>query len=113
MARINRVLKKISEKSPSVSDKSNFGEKGAPLNIEHPFYFGFLATSGALIAITLLRALQSAGQVFVLLIIALFLAMGLNPAVIALENRRMKRGAAVATVVAAVVGVVALAAFIV
>jgi len=113
MARINRVLKKISENSPSVSDKSNFGEKGAPLNIEHPFYFGFLATSGALIAITLLRALQSAGQVFVLLIIALFLAMGLNPAVIALENRRMKRGAAVATVVAAVVGVVALAAFIV
>ncbi|MEY3094731.1 MAG: AI-2E family transporter [Actinobacteria bacterium] len=113
MARINRVLKKITEKSPAVSEKSNFGEKGAPLNIEHPFYFGFLAASGALIAITLLRALQSAGQVFVLLIIALFLAMGLNPAVIALENRRMKRGAAVATVVAAVLVVVTLAAFIV
>ncbi|NDC52030.1 MAG: AI-2E family transporter [Actinobacteria bacterium] len=60
-----------------------------------------------------MRALQSAGQVFVLLIIALFLAMGLNPAVIALENRRMKRGAAVATVVAAVLVVVTLAAFIV
>ena len=71
-----------------MSDKSNFGEKGAPFNIEHPFYFGFLAASGALIAITLLRALQSAGQVFVLLIIALFLAMGLNPAVIALEKDR-------------------------
>ena len=113
MARINRVLKKITEKSPAVSEKSNFGEKGAPLNIEHPFYFGFLAASGALIAITLLRALQSAGQVFVLLIIALFLAMGLNPEVIALENRRMKRGAAVATVVAAVLVVVTLAAFIV
>ena len=113
MARINRVLKKITEKSPAVSEKSNFGEKGAPLNIEHPFYFGFLAASGALIAITLLRALQSAGQVFVLLIIALFLAMGLDPAVIALENRRMKRGAAVATVVAAVLVVVTLAAFIV
>lgn len=96
-----------------MSDKSNFGEKGAPFNIEHPFYFGFLAASGALIAITLLRALQSAGQVFVLLIIALFLAMGLNPAVIALENRKMKRGAAVATVVTSVLVIVTLAAFIV
>ncbi|NDE71294.1 MAG: permease, partial [Actinobacteria bacterium] len=40
--------------------KSDLGQQGAPLNIEHPFYFGFLAASGALIAITLLRALQSA-----------------------------------------------------
>lgn len=113
MAPIKRVLKKITEKTPAVSEKGNFGEQGAPLNIEHPFYFGFLATSGALVALTLLRALQSASQVFVLLIISLFLAMGLNPAVRALEKRKVNRGAAVASVVALALFIVTLAAFIV
>ena len=113
MAKIGRVLRKVTVKSPTTAVKSDLGQQGAPLNIEHPFYFGFLAASGALIAITLLRALQSASQVFVLLIISLFLAMGLNPAVVALENRKMKRGPAVATIVVAVLALVTIAAFIV
>lgn len=113
MAKISRVLRKVTVKSPTTQAPSDFGQQGAPLNIEHPFYFGFLATAGALIAITLLRALQSASQVFVLLIISLFLAMGLNPAVVALEKRKMKRGPAVATIVIAVLALVTLAAFIV
>ena len=113
MAKIGRVLRKVSVKSLSPQAKSDLGQQGAPLNIEHPFYFGFLAASGALIAITLLRALQSASQVFVLLVISLFLAMGLNPAVVALERRNLKRGPAVAAVVVAVISLVTLAAFIV
>lgn len=113
MAKIGRVLRKVTVKSPTTAVKSDLGQQGAPLNIEHPFYFGFLAASGALIAITLLRALQSASQVFVLLIISLFLAMGLNPAVVALEKRKMKRGPAVATIVVAVLALVTIAAFIV
>lgn len=113
MAKIGRVLRKVTVTSPTSTKKTDFGKQGAPLNIEHPFYFGFLAASGALIAITLLRALQSASQVFVLLIISLFLAMGLNPAVVALENRKMKRGAAVSTIVFVVLVLVAIAAFIV
>ena len=85
MAGIKRVFKKSSDKSPeNLPKKEDFGAKGQPLNLQHPFYFGFLATTGALVAFALLQALQSASQVFILLIISLFLAMGLNPAVSAL-----------------------------
>lgn len=100
MARINKVLRKVTPQSPQVKKaKEDFGAKGAPLNTQHPFYFGFLAASGALVAITFLRALQSASQVFVLIVISLFLAMGLNPTVEALQARKLKRGTAVVAVV--------------
>ena len=72
-----------------------------------------MCSSDLLIAVTMLRALQSASQVFVLLIISLFLAMGLNPAVHALEKRRMKRSYAVACVVLMVIAFVVLAGLIV
>ena len=65
MAKIRRVLKKVGVKPSKVQEIQDFGKKGAPLNTQHPFYFGFLAASGALVAIALLRALQSASQVFV------------------------------------------------
>ena len=114
MATIKRVFKKTSDKSPVKSEKvEDFGSKGEPLNIQHPFYFGFLATTGALVAYALLQALQSASQVFILIIISLFLAMGLNPAVDALERRSIKRGFAVSTVVALVILAVILAALVV
>lgn len=113
MARLPKVLKKISETSATRRQPESFGEKGAPLNPQHPFYFGFLAASGALIAITFLRALQSASQVFVLLIISLFLAMGLNPAVEMVERRTKKRGTAVAVIVSFVIFIVVLGAFVV
>ncbi|MFZ9226415.1 MAG: AI-2E family transporter [Candidatus Nanopelagicaceae bacterium] len=113
MARIKRVLRKVTPNSPQPKAAEDFGKKGAPLNTQHPFYFGFLAASGALVAITFLRALQSASQVFVLIIISLFLAMGLNPAVEILQSRKMKRGAAVSVVVAIAVVVMFLFALVV
>jgi len=113
MARIKRVLRKVTPNSPQTKATEDFGKKGAPLNTQHPFYFGFLAASGALVAITFLRALQSASQVFVLIIISLFLAMGLNPAVESLQSRKMKRGAAVSIVVATALVVIVLFALVV
>ena len=113
MARIKRVLRKVTPNSPQTKATEDFGKKGAPLNTQHPFYFGFLAASGALVAITFLRALQSASQVFVLIIISLFLAMGLNPAVESLQSQKMKRGAAVSIVVATALVVIVLFALVV
>ena len=113
MARIKRVLRKVTPNSPQTKATEDFGKKGAPLNTQHPFYFGFLAASGALVAITFLRALQSASQVFVLIIISLFLAMGLNPAVESLQSRKLKRGAAVSIVVATALVVIVLFALVV
>jgi len=113
MAKIRGVLKKVGTSPSKVQKVQDFGTKGAPLNTQHPFYFGFLAASGALVAITLLRALQSASQVFVLIIISLFLAMGLNPTVDALQSRKLKRSSAVAVVVVVALAIIALFALIV
>jgi predicted PurR-regulated permease PerM len=113
MAKIRGVLKKVGVRPSKVQEVQDFGKKGAPLNTQHPFYFGFLAASGALVAITLLRALQSASQVFVLIIISLFLAMGLNPTVDALQSRNLKRSSAVAVVVVVALAIIALFGLIV
>ena len=113
MAKIRRVLKKVGVKPSKVQEIQDFGKKGAPLNTQHPFYFGFLAASGALVAIALLRALQSASQVFVLIIIALFLAMGLNPTVDALQFRKLSRSVAVSLVVFIAIAIITLFAFVV
>ena len=75
------------------------GTPGLPVDRGHPFYFGFLAASGAVIAITVLRAFASASQVFVLIIISLFLAAGLNPSVEFFRRKGLKRPYAVMTVV--------------
>ena len=80
----------------------SLGLPGAPVDRGHPFYFGFLAATGAVLAITLLRALASASQVFVLIIISLFLAAGLNPSVEFFRRRGLKRPQAVAIVIALV-----------
>jgi predicted PurR-regulated permease PerM len=85
--------------SKSVED---FGEAGKPVDFTHPFYFGFMVTVGALLALTTLRALASASAVFILIIVSIFLAAGLNPAVIFFQNRGLKRGAAVGAVMASV-----------
>lgn len=86
----------------------DLGKPGQPINTSHPFYFGFLAASGAILAITLLRALASASDVFILLIIAIFLAAGLNPLIQFQVKRGMKRAWAIATVALSVIATAAL-----
>ena len=85
---ISQRIKKAATRPPKAEKATaQYGTMGAPINRAHPFYFGFIATLGGLTAILLMRALASASQIFVLILIALFLAMGLNPAVEALRNR--------------------------
>ena len=91
-----RISKKASSKEARVTP--NYGSAGAPIDRGHPFYFGFVATMGALSAFVLLRALASASQVFVIILVALFLATGLNPAVEAIRRRGTSRTTAVAII---------------
>jgi predicted PurR-regulated permease PerM len=105
--RIPTQLLRRKATSKSVED---FGEAGKPVDTTHPFYFGFMVTVGALLALTTLRALASASAVFILIIVSIFLAAGLNPAVMFFQNRGLKRGAAVGAVMACVL--IFVAAFI-
>jgi len=96
-----RISKKASSKEARVTP--NYGSAGAPIDRGHPFYFGFVATMGALSAFVLLNALANASQVFVIILLALFLATGLNPAVEAIRRRGLSRTAAVAIIFTGVI----------
>lgn len=73
-----------------------------------PFNFGFFAALGALIAFFLSQQVLRLSGVLVLLVLAMFLAIGLNPAVEWLMRRGMRRGWALVGVLAAVVAVLTL-----
>jgi len=112
MAKLIPTLTGLKNRKLPSKAKADLGSLGEPLDTAHPFYFGFLAASGAVIAVTLLRAFASASQVFVLILISLFFAAGLNPAVNFFQHRGLKRGSAVSLIVALVVAFVALFAFV-
>ena len=101
---ITERIKKATKRAPKAAAlPADYGIAGEPINRSHPFYFGFIATLGALTAILLMRALASVSQIFILILIALFLATGLNPAVEALRRRSMSRTTAVAVIFAGVI----------
>ena len=102
------ITERIKRKPKQEPQKPHFGDAGAPIDRGHPFYFGFVATLGALSAFVLMRALASASQVFILIIVALFLATGLNPAVEAIRRRGLSRTAAVSIIFAGVLLLVGL-----
>jgi len=103
IARLTRPLSARRKSSPIVKETENFGLPGNPINTAHPLYFGFLAASGAVIAITLLRALASASDVFILLIISIYLAAGLNPAIEFFVKRGLRRGLSIFIVALSVI----------
>ena len=104
MARFTKpkITSKLLRRKVSKVASEDFGTAGKPVNTSHPFYFGFMVTVGALLALTMLQALASASAVFILIIISLFLAAGLNPAVMFFQNRGLNRGASVGAVMASV-----------
>jgi len=108
--RIKKVTKRAAKAAPTPAD---YGIAGVPINRSHPYYFGFVATLGALTAIVLMRAFASVSQIFILILIALFLATGLNPAVEALRRRNMSRATAVTIIFTSVIAFVIFFALVV
>ena len=113
MATSKKIKKAAASASKPKRKIRDFGVSGLPINKTQPFYFGFVATLGVLTAIVLLRALESVSQIFVLILVSLFLATGLNPAVEALRKRNLYRGSAVAVIFSSVILFVVFFAFVV
>ena len=86
-----------------MTEDPKFGRLGQPINRSHPFVFGFLAAMGVLAALVVGKAVVAASQVLVLIATALFLAIGLNPAVEFLRRRGLNRSASVAAILITVV----------
>ena len=80
-------------------DGSDLGTPGRPFNRRSPFLIGLAGGFGALLAWWLGGLLLSVGSVFLLVVVALFLAVGLNPLVELLMRRRVPRGWAVLVVI--------------
>ncbi|GAA3117693.1 AI-2E family transporter [Streptosporangium carneum] len=83
-------------------DAAPYGKPGKPLS-RSPFLVGLTAGMGLLTAWALAQALVTARGVIVLIVVAMFLAVGLNPAVESLQRRRMPRRGAISIVFGAVI----------
>ena len=86
------------KREAGVDRRFPFGRPGQPLGNAHPFVFGFTGALGVITAWLLVRAATSARTVIVMLVVAMFLAVGLNPAVERLKRLGLSRGWAVAVV---------------
>jgi predicted PurR-regulated permease PerM len=83
---------------------------GQPFDRRNPFVVGFVATMGVLLALALGAAIYSVRATLVLVFLALFIAVGLEPAVAFFTRHRVKRPLAVLIVV--LVGAGAVAGFV-
>jgi predicted PurR-regulated permease PerM len=87
-----------------VSEETAFGRVGQPFDRSAPFLIGFKGAVGVACAFALAWMVVAAGQVLVLLGLAFFIAVGLDPAVVWIYRRGLPRWAAVALVVLIAVG---------
>ncbi|SDY65927.1 Predicted PurR-regulated permease PerM [Micromonospora pattaloongensis] len=78
-------------------DPHRFGRPGPPLR-RGPFLIGFTGALGVLLAYALFLAVRNAASMLILILVALFLAIGLDPAVARLRKWGLPRGVAVAAV---------------
>lgn len=91
------------EEPGAVGGPDDLGEPGLPLDHHAPFYVGFVGASGALLAYWLATNIATIGGTLVLVVVAFFIAAGLNPSVEWIERRGVPRRWAVVTVIVAVV----------
>lgn len=86
----------------------DLGTPGPPLDHKAPFYLGFFGGLGALVAWWLGTTLLSISSTLMLIVVSMFLAAGLHPAVEFLVRRGLKRSMAVLAVILTFLAVVAL-----
>ncbi|MEN8706721.1 MAG: AI-2E family transporter [Nocardioides marinisabuli] len=96
------------EASDGSGSSEDLGTPGPPIDRRAPFYLGFFGGLGALTAWWLGTTLLSISSTLLLVVVALFLAAGLNPAVEALVRRGLSRSMAVLAVIVAFLVIVAL-----
>jgi predicted PurR-regulated permease PerM len=94
------------EAQAGVTKETAFGELGKPFDRNSPFFVGFTAALGVACAVALAWTFVAAGQVLVLLGLAFFIAVGLDPVVLWMYRRGVPRWAAVLVVVILLIGIV-------
>ncbi|HEX6148233.1 AI-2E family transporter, partial [Nocardioides sp.] len=90
------------KESAAETEHREFGTPGVPFERHSPFYIGFFGGLGVLLAYWLGTQVLAISSVLVLILVAMFLAAGLNPVVEFFVGRGMKRSWAVLTVIVGV-----------
>ena len=91
----------------------SLGPPGPPVSRQAPFLRGFVGGLGLLTALVIGLAVREAVDALVLVLIAGFLAVGLDPLVALLTRRGFPRGRAVVTVAIGLVAVVGAVVFVI
>lgn len=91
----------------AVEGEGPYGELGRRFNRRSPFYMGLMGGLGLAVAYLIGWAVSSAEQELELIVLAFFIAVGLEPIVAFLVRRQLRRGFAVAIVSLAAVGILA------
>ena len=107
-AQVAAVARAEADRVEAEDDDADLGRPGARFSRHSPFYIGFFGGLGFLVASWLFGQVERIGGVLILVVVALFLAAGLNPAVEWFERRGLRRGLAVTAVIVAFIGAVAL-----
>ena len=88
-------------------EERGLGSPGKPLNRRSPFFIGMAGAAGVAVTAGVVEALLAVGSVLVLIVLAFYLAVGLDPIVRWLGRHRLPRWAAVCVIGLAVLGVLA------
>src|SRR6201995_3499192 len=83
------------------------GPPGRRFNWHSPFLVGLTASAGGAVTYSVVRSLEAASSIILLIGVAFFIALGLEPAVSWLVGKKVARWAAVTVVLFAVIAVVA------
>jgi predicted PurR-regulated permease PerM len=100
----------LRDSHPAEHQAESYGSLGPPLKRHSPFYIGFFGAVGALLAIWLGEQILSISSILILIVVAMFLAVGLNPWVELIMRGGVKRPWAVLMVI--VIVLLALALFV-
>ena len=103
----DRVQEAVEEAAAVAEETGGLGKPGRPINRRSPFMIGMTAAFGVAVTYGLVEVFIRARVVLVLIGLALFIAVGLDPVVGWLVRHRVPRWAAVVTVIACTLAMVA------
>ncbi|HET6909955.1 MAG TPA: AI-2E family transporter [Mycobacteriales bacterium] len=89
------------------SSERPFGLPGRPLSRRSPFVIGLTGALGVAVAVLIAEAVLKAWHVIILIVIAMFVAIGLDPVVAWLTQRGWRRSLAVTVVIVGALAVLA------
>jgi predicted PurR-regulated permease PerM len=97
----DEAIQEAMEKAAEVAERTGgLGEPGRPVDRRSPFMIGLTGAFGVAVAYGLIQVVIHARSVLIIIGLAMFIAVGLDPIVGWLVRHRMPRWAAVLTVIA-------------